>query len=116
MRILIVDDEEAIREILKNFLEHHGYDCVAVPGGMDALKLLDFGEHFDLITTDIENWPMDGFAFRDALKKKYPGITVLVITAAPDIGYPHYLKKGFDMEDLLVVVRRLLASQWMSGQ
>ena len=97
-RILIVDDDEGVREIWAGFLRHNGYECVPVPNGVDALKLLDAGREFDLITTDIVNYPMDGFEFRDKLRRRYPSIPVLVITAAPDIEYPHYLRKSPDME------------------
>jgi DNA-binding response OmpR family regulator len=118
MRILIVDDDEPIREILKSFLEHHGYGCIAVPNGIDAIRLLDDGEHFDLLIHDIVNSPWDGFTLRDALRRKYPRLTTIVHTAAPDIGYENYLRKCPDSElnDLLTMVGRILASQWNSGQ
>ena len=106
-RILIVDDEPMT--ILEILLERAGFECVKVLGGGDALALLDAGEKFDLITTDIVNYPMDGFTFRDKLRRQYPGIPVLVITSAPDIGYPHYLSKGrLDAETLPAAVRRIL--------
>jgi CheY-like chemotaxis protein len=108
-RILIVDDEEPMREIMVVFLERGGYECHHVSGGQDALKLLDAGEKFDLITTDISNYPMDGFTFRDALRRRYPDIPVLVITAAPDIGYSHYLsKRNAGPEEMVLAVRRAL--------
>jgi DNA-binding NtrC family response regulator len=117
-RILVVDDDEPIREILRSFLESHGYGCIVVPNGIDAMRLLDFGEHFDLLIHDISNAPWDGFTLRDALRRKYPRLTTIVHTAAPDIGYENYLKKGldFELDDLLTMVRRILGSQWNSGQ
>jgi CheY-like chemotaxis protein len=48
-RILLVDDEEPIREILAHMLGLCGYRCRAVAGGQQAIKLLDSGEHFDLV-------------------------------------------------------------------
>ena len=63
-RILIVDDEEPFREILAAMLNHCGsYECRLVPSGVEALRLLDAGQKFDLITCDIMNFPMDGFEF-----------------------------------------------------
>jgi hypothetical protein len=55
-RILVVA-EEPIREIMAVILAFSGYRCRAVPGGAQALKLLDSGETFDLVTTDINYVP-----------------------------------------------------------
>jgi CheY-like chemotaxis protein len=62
-RILLVDDEEPIREIMSEILAFAGYRCRAVAGGRQALKLLDSGKRFDLVTTDLLNFPMDGITF-----------------------------------------------------
>ncbi len=108
-RILIVDDEEPFREIMCDILSRHGYECSHVPNGADALKLLDAGEAFDLITCDIVNFPMDGFEFREHMRRRFPGIPILVHTAAPDIGYTHYLSKSHvGPDDLVGAVRRAL--------
>jgi len=48
-RILIVDDEEPMREIMAGILQAEGYECQSVPSGVDAIKLLEAGEKFDLI-------------------------------------------------------------------
>lgn len=108
-RILVVDDEEPMREIMAALLEHRGYEAHCVPNGVDALRLLDAGERFDLITCDIQNFPMDGFEFRKQMGRRFPDIPILVITAAPDIGYPHYLSKSNVAPDKLVeAVKRAL--------
>ena len=93
-RILIVDDEEPFREILAAVLNHYGsYECRHVPSGVDALRLLDAGEKFDLVTCDIMNIPMGGFEFLKQMGKRFPKIPVLVITASRNINTPHYLHK-----------------------
>jgi CheY-like chemotaxis protein len=116
-RILMVDDEEPIREIVASMLAFSGYRCRAVPGGRQALQLLDSGERFDLVTSDLLNLPMDGITFLEQIKCKFPEITVLMITAINDIsvalagirsGAYDFLLKPFEREQLIVAVRRAL--------
>ena len=80
-RILMVDDEEPIREILANMLGFAGYRCCTFAGGGQALKLLDSGEKFDLVTSDLLNSPLDGIGFLEQMKDKFPEIPFLVISA-----------------------------------
>jgi len=84
-RILVVDDEEPIAEITSMMLGVAGYRCRSALGGQDALKLLDSGESFDLIISDLMNAPMDGITFVALLKQKYPDIPVLISTAVHDV-------------------------------
>jgi CheY-like chemotaxis protein len=118
-RILVVDDEEPIREIMAVILAFSGYRCRGVAGGHQALKLLDSGERFDLVTTDLMNAPMDGITFLEQIKCKYPDIPVLMITAVHDIsvalasirnGAYDYVLKPFEREQLIFAIRRALES------
>ena len=116
-RILVVDDEEAIREIFTNMLGFSGYRCRAVAGGGQALRLLDSGERFDLVTSDLMNMPLDGIAFLEQMKEKYPEIPFLMITAVHDVsvavavlrnGVYDYLLKPFEREQFIFAIRRAL--------
>jgi len=116
-RILMVEDEEPIREILARILAFAGYRCRTVAGGRQALKLLDSGERFDLVTTDLLNSPLDGITFLEHIERKFPEIPVLMITAVHDIsvvlasirdGAYDYLLKPFEREQLIFTVRRAL--------
>jgi DNA-binding NtrC family response regulator len=116
-RILMVDDEECIREIVGSMLAFSGYRCRAVPGGRQALQLLDSGERFDLVTSDLLNLPMDGITFLEQIKCKFPEIPVLMISAIHDIsvalaairnGAYDFLLKPFEREQLIATVRRAL--------
>jgi DNA-binding NtrC family response regulator len=119
-RILMVDDEEPIREILAQMLGFSGYRCRAVAGGGQALKLLDSGERFDLVTSDLMNAPLDGVSFLEQIKSKFPEIPVLMITAVHDIsvalacirnGAYDFLLKPFEREQLIFAVRRALENR-----
>jgi two-component system, response regulator FlrC len=105
-RILIVDDEEPMREIMAAILQHEGYECLCVPNGVDALKLLESGEKFDLITSDICNEPMWGETFINTVRQRYPDTPTLVVTGCRDI--PGALHKGnnLEREQIVEVVRR----------
>lgn len=83
-RILIVNDEEQIREIIGSMLTSAGYKCEAVAGGLDALSLLEAGAKFDLLLTDLLNAPMDGFSLLQQAKEKFPNMPVIVVSAVND--------------------------------
>jgi len=112
-----VDDEQPIREIICAMLTHSGYDCTAVAGGHEALALLDSGEEFDLLVTDLLNSPMDGFSLLLRSRKDYPDIPVVMASAVHDVsvaaacirnGAHDYLLEPFERTELLTVVRRAL--------
>lgn len=70
--ILIVDDDELVRETICFVLGQSGYRCHTVRGGEDALGLLNSGEKIDLVTTDITNAPMDGVTLPERLENNFP--------------------------------------------
>ena len=116
-RILVVDDEEAIRNTICAMLTASGYQCQAVAGGLDALALLESGEEFDVLVHDLLNAPLDGIGLLERAKKRFPEMPVIVATAIHDIsvalacfqnGAYDYLLEPFEREQLLVAVRRAL--------
>lgn len=117
-RILVVDDDEPLREIVRCMLSFAGYRCRCVPNGIDALKLLESGERFHLITSDIANTPMWGTEFLVEVKRRFPEIPTLVITGCRDLSeqpaciprsaYDGFLKKPFEREELSLSIQRAL--------
>jgi DNA-binding NtrC family response regulator len=112
-----VDNEERIREIISSMLTSAGYLCRAVAGGLEALNLLESGEKFDLLLTDLLNSPMDGLSLLQRAKEKFPEIPVVVASAVHDDavvqacirnGACEYLFLPFEREQLLVTVSRAL--------
>ena len=61
-QILVVDDEEPIREVVSSMLNQAGYHARKAASGMEALELLDCGEDFELILTDLMMPELDGIA------------------------------------------------------
>jgi CheY-like chemotaxis protein len=116
-RILAVDDDEVIRDIISSMLRAAGYQCEAVESGLDALAMLAAGEEFDLILTDMMNWPLDGLSLLLRIKEKFPDLPVVVASAIHDDsvteacirgGAFEYLREPFERTQLLATVSRAL--------
>jgi DNA-binding NtrC family response regulator len=117
VRILFVNDEEPVREIISSMLTSAGYECRAVESGLDALAMLAAGEQFELVLTDLLNWPMDGLSLLLRIKEKVPDMPVVVASAVHDDavvdeclrnGACEYLFMPFTREQLLAAVVRAL--------
>jgi CheY-like chemotaxis protein len=68
--ILVVDDEEAVREVIADVLDGHGYEVETAADGQDAVRLCEQGR-YDLILSDLRVPKMDGAALYQALQDKY---------------------------------------------
>jgi putative nucleotidyltransferase with HDIG domain len=120
-RILVVDDEEPIREIVSSMLSAGGkYNCRQAASGAEALALLESGEEFSLMLSDLMMAGMDGIALLERAKERSPDMPVVMVTAVHDIsvalaairnGAYDYLLKPFEREQLLATVRRALENR-----
>ncbi len=119
-RILVVDDEEAIREIVSSMLQAAGYRCTQAASGLQAMNVLESGQEFELMLSDLMMAEMDGVALLERTKEKYPDMPVIMVTAVHDIsvalaairnGAYDYLLKPFEREQLLATVRRALENR-----
>jgi DNA-binding NtrC family response regulator len=79
-RILIVDDEQGIREQLSRWLSHEGYKTEQAENAKEALALAK-KINFDVILLDLKLPDMDGFALLEKLHQEYPDICVIILTA-----------------------------------
>jgi putative nucleotidyltransferase with HDIG domain len=119
-RILVVDDEETIREIVSSMLAGAHFQTRQAASGVEAMSLLESGEEFDLVLSDLMMAEMDGIALLERAKEKYPDVPVVMVTAVHDIqvalqalrnGAYDYLLKPFEREQLLATVRRALENR-----
>lgn len=119
-RILVVDDEEAIREVVTSMLGSAGYKCQQAGSGKEALAILDSGGQFELILSDLMMAELDGIGLLERTKEKYPDMPVVMVTAVHDIsvaltairnGAYDYLLKPFEREQLLATARRALENR-----
>ena len=111
-RILVVDDEKLIHDVLKDILEGEGYEVQAVEDAEAAIRLLDEQE-FDVALVDILLPGQSGTELLSVIGKRWPGIEVVLITGAPDVdtaiqavrgGAFDYLKKPFTAQEIINVV------------
>src|SRR5215470_6520694 len=119
-RILVVDDEEPIREIISSMLSAAGYKTRQAASGMEALAILNSTGEFELVLSDLMMAELDGIALLERAKEKYPDMPVIMVTAVHDIsvalaairnGAYDYLLKPFEREQLLATVRRALENR-----
>src|SRR5208282_5089038 len=115
--ILVVDDEETIREIVSSMLSKDHFQTRQAANGVEALALLESGEEFDLVLSDLMMPEMDGTALLEKAKERYPALPIIMVTAVHDIhvalqalrnGAYDYLLKPFERDQLLATVRRAL--------
>jgi two-component system cell cycle response regulator CpdR len=84
-RILLSDDEDAVRAFVKRALEMDGHETVSAVDGADAFdKLVAEGGRFDLLLTDIRMPFMDGIALALSAARDYPDLTILLMTGYAD--------------------------------
>jgi len=116
--VLIVDDEETIREILSSLLEARGYRCLTAPTAVAALPLMAQNpQGVGLVLSDIIMPEMNGLTFLEQLRGLYPDLPVIMLSAVQDVrvamdairkGAYDYLVKPFDRDQLYFVVGRAL--------
>ncbi len=114
-RILIVDDEEAIRSILSDLMEYFGYECETAAGGMAALELVK-QEPFNLIITDINMPDMNGLELIKQVKQEHPETDLIAVTGFDmeyrytdviEVGASDFIVKPFQNNELQAKIRRV---------
>ncbi len=114
--ILVVDDEEVIRDTLRIHLEKEGYRVVTSENGLDALEALKEDE-VSLVITDIKMPKLDGFGVLEHARKNYGYVPVVMLTGYIDVelavdamkmGSFHYLTKPVRKKELIATVEDAL--------
>ena len=122
-KILIVDDEEHIRELIRFYLEEEGFSVVQAASGEEALHLLE-NEYIDLAIVDIMMPVMDGFQLVEEMKEM-KDIPVIMLTAKSQsadklrgfsLGIDDYVTKPFDPDELLARVKTILKRYSINSQ
>jgi len=123
-RVLVVDDDAGLREMLEIMLTREGYSVVGEGDGLKALNRCR-KERFDLVLTDLKMPKMDGLEFLKSVKEFSPGTQVILITAyatgetavrAMKEGAYDYVEKDFDVDDLKRLIREALEKKGEKDQ
>ena len=113
-RVLVVDDEENIRLVLKTLLRRHGYEVEVAAGGQEALQKIDtFGP--DVVLTDVRMPKVGGMDLLAVLRAKNNPATVIVMSAYGNVeqaidamkaGAYDYLQKPFQPDEVVLALRK----------
>ena len=124
MRILIVDDEEVLRDVLDVVLRREGFEIIAASTGEEALSVLDT-EEVDLVILDVMLPGISGIDTLRAIRISNPTLPVIVITAFSSIdgaidamkqGAFHYIPKPFKNEEVVLTVNKALEQRRLSHE
>jgi CheY-like chemotaxis protein len=106
-KILVVDDDAEVREILAETLIEFGYAVVQANSGEEALPMLDSRSDLDLLITDVRMPGMSGLELVEQARSRSPALKVIVISGyfLPQPVAVRFLKKPFHMHELASAVR-----------
>jgi DNA-binding NtrC family response regulator len=124
MRVLIIDDEEVLREVLQAVLQREGFETIAAGSGEEGLHLLDH-EEVDLVILDLMLPGMSGMETLRSIKDENADLPVIIITAYSSIdgaigamkqGAFHYIPKPFKNEEVVLTVNKALEQRRLSRE
>ena len=119
--VLVVDDNDDFRTLLRMALEREGFDVRTAANGQEALVLLQ-GRRADVMVTDIFMPGKEGIETISEVRKQFPGMRIVAMSGRPsatdfdplsiaaELGAARTLKKPFDIDELIDVVRQLSAA------
>jgi two-component system cell cycle response regulator CpdR len=116
-RVLVAEDDPAVREFVSRALAHKGHAVRSVEDGLKALEAIEADE-FDLLITDIVMPGLDGIALALKLAKERPGLAILMMTGFAaqkqrahnlDALIHNVISKPFSLEDICIAAEAALA-------
>jgi DNA-binding NtrC family response regulator len=125
MRILIVDDEEVLRDVLQAVLQREGFDVVLASSGEECLNVVETDNEIDLVVLDVMLPGISGIDTLRAIRITNPALPVVVITAFSSIdgaieamkhGAYHYIPKPFKNEEVVITVNKALEQRRLTRE
>ena len=116
MKILIVDDEELIRDVIKEYLKNEKFEYVEARNGYEAIDCLKFNQDIDLIIMDVMMPKLDGFSACKEIKK-IKDVPIIVLSARSeefdklmgfDLGIDDYITKPFSPKELIARIKAIM--------
>ncbi len=114
--ILVVDDEELIRNLIGTLLSKMGHPYFTAIDGVDALDKMKRNE-IDAVITDIKMPNKDGITLTSEISIQYPGLPIMVMTAFDDeysagtaisVGAREFIKKPFSLDELAIRLHKMI--------
>jgi DNA-binding NtrC family response regulator len=115
-KILVIEDEDQVRESYLDMFSFFGYDVESVPNGREGLACIN-KEDFDIVITDLNMPEMDGIEVLKYIKKRKPYIEVIVITGyatlenavkAMKVGAYDYFTKPIDIDHVRIILSKCI--------
>jgi two-component system response regulator HydG len=115
--ILVVDDEELVRNLVVDLLSKSGHSSITAIDGVDALERMK-GNKIDAVITDIKMPNMDGVALTGEILKQNPGLPIMVMTAFDEeysagaaiaAGAREYIKKPFSPDEFFAQLQKMVS-------
>jgi DNA-binding response OmpR family regulator len=112
MRVLVIEDNAGLRDIVRLALEGAGHEVLTATHGQEGLAYLN-GHRVDLVVTDLFMPEMDGIEVISALRRQFPGVKIVAMSGRPGVDYlsvakelgaARILRKPFGMDELLSAV------------
>ena len=123
-RILVIDDEQSMRDFLSIMLKKEGYEVFAAENGEHALKAIQT-EIYDLVITDVKMPKVDGIEVLRTIKEVSPETVVIVITAfattdaavqAMKLGAYDYITKPFKVDEIKLIIQKALEKHHLTKE
>jgi two-component system response regulator PilR (NtrC family) len=123
-RILVVDDEESIREFLNIMLKKEGYEVTCVEDGQKAMDLLK-KKTFEMVISDLQMPHVTGLELLKFVKENYPDLLFMLITAfgttetaveAMKLGAYDYITKPFKLDEVRINISNALKSKTLESE
>ena len=124
IKILVVDDEQSIREFLEIMLKKEGYEVLCAPDGEKAIELID-QKHFDLVMCDLKMPKADGMQVLQHIRNFHPNKLFIMMTAfattesaieAMKLGAYDYLLKPFKIDEVRINLKQALRSHHLEEE
>lgn len=118
-RVLIIDDEEQVRKLIREVLEGAGHEVVEARNGREGMKLYE-ANPTDLVITDLVMPEQEGLETITALRRQFPGVKIIAVSGAQQkldldllyvaekLGALRTLEKPFEINKLVALVQELL--------
>ena len=116
MKILIVDDEDLIRDVIKEYLENEDFTYVEAKNGYEAIDCIKFNDDIDLVIMDVMMPKLDGFSACKEIKK-VKDVPIIVLSARSeefdkligfDLGIDDYMTKPFSPKELIARIKAIM--------
>jgi len=121
-KILIVDDEEAIRNLFVEALSSLGYRCEVAENGIKCLEKYNATKDYDVVLLDVQMPELGGIETLKRLKASDPDLSIIIVSASRDIdnvrtalkaGAYDYIFKPFNFNDMQTVIKRAVERAWL---